>query len=67
MKDKELKKSWWTQKDWNEATSVEKGVRKRLTLILVANGLYHTISVYREIFAPSFIFAPFAHVISRQI
>lgn len=50
MTDKELEKSWWTQKNGNEAMSVEKGVRKWLTLILVANGLNHLFSdEYKQI------------------
>lgn len=45
MTDKELEKSWWTQKNGNEAImSVEKEVKKWLTLILVANGLNHLFS-----------------------
>lgn len=51
MTDKELEKSWWTQKNGNEAImSVEKEVKKWLTLILVANGLNHLFSdVYKQI------------------
>lgn len=51
MTDKELEKSWWTQKNGNEAImSVEKEVRKWLTLILVANGLNHLFSdEYKQI------------------
>lgn len=45
MTDKRLEKSWWTQKNGNEAImSVEKEVKKWLTLILVANGLNHLFS-----------------------
>lgn len=45
MTDKELEKSWWTQTNGNEAImSVEKEVKKWLTLILVANGLNHLFS-----------------------
>lgn len=51
MTDKELEKSWWTQKNGNEAImSVEKEVRKWLTLILVANGLNQMFSdEYKQI------------------
>lgn len=48
MPYKELEKSWWTQKKGNEAMSVEKGVRKRLTLIFVANGLDHPINLFSD-------------------
>lgn len=51
MTDKELEKSWWTQKNGNEAImSVEKEVKKWLTLILVASGLNHLFSdEYKQI------------------